>query len=110
MNVGQISSEKNGFTICMTLFSNFCSLFQFHNADDAKKALEQLNGFELAGRPMKVGNVTERTMEQQAAGGQLDTDELDRAGIDLGATGRLQLMAKLAEGRCFIVSNHKQHI
>ena len=46
---------------------------------------------------MKVGNVTERTMEAQA-GGQLDTDELDRAGIDLGATGRLQLMAKLAEG------------
>ena len=49
---------------------------------------------------MKVGNVTERTMEMQGAtGGQLDTDELDRAGIDLGATGRLQLMAKLAEGR-----------
>ena len=73
------------------------NLFQFHNSDDAKKALEQLNGFELAGRPMKVGNVTERAMEAQV-GGQLDTDELDRAGIDLGATGRLQLMAKLAEG------------
>lgn len=29
----------------------------------------------------------------------LDTDETDRAGIDLGATGRLQLMAKLAEGK-----------
>ena len=78
-----------------------CYFFlQFHNADEAKKALEQLNGFELAGRPMKVGNVTERTMEMQGAtGGQLDTDELDRAGIDLGATGRLQLMAKLAEGK-----------
>lgn len=25
-------------------------MFQFHHADDAKKALEQLNGFELAGR------------------------------------------------------------
>lgn len=72
--------------------------FQFHNSEDAKKALEQLNGFELAGRPMKVGNVTERAIEAQT-GGQLDTDELDRAGIDLGATGRLQLMAKLAEGR-----------
>lgn len=78
----------------------------FHNADDAKKALEQLNGFELAGRPMKVGNVTERTMEQQAAGGQLDTDELDRAGIDLGATGRLQLMAKLAEGTGFQIPEY----
>ena len=29
----------------------------------------------------------------------LDSDELDRAGFDLGATGRLQLMAKLAEGK-----------
>lgn len=77
----------------------------FHNSDDAKKALEQLNGFELAGRPMKVGNVTERTMEAQA-GGQLDTDELDRAGIDLGATGRLQLMAKLAEGTGFQIPEY----
>lgn len=58
-----------------------------------------MNGFELAGRPMKVGHVTERAAELQAAGSTLDSDELDRAGIDLGATGRLQLMAKLAEGK-----------
>lgn len=69
----------------------------FRNSDDAKKALEQLNGFELAGRPMKVGNVTERTDLMQG-NSLLDTDELDRSGIDLGATGRLQLMFKLAEG------------
>lgn len=71
--------------------------FQFHNAEDAKKALEQLNGFELAGRPMKVGNVTERSDSTQGPS-ILDSDELDRTGIDLGATGRLQLMFKLAEG------------
>ncbi|KAI4465332.1 rna-binding protein [Holotrichia oblita] len=70
----------------------------FHNCDDAKKALEQLNGFELAGRPMKVGNVTERLDLQQQGPSILDSDELDRSGIDLGATGRLQLMFKLAEG------------
>ncbi|KAJ6643080.1 RNA-binding protein 39, partial [Pseudolycoriella hygida] len=68
----------------------------FHNAEDAKKALEQLNGFELAGRPMKVGNVTERLDVNTNT--SLDTDEMDRSGIDLGATGRLQLMFKLAEG------------
>uniref|UniRef100_A0A1B0C887 Putative transcriptional coactivator caper rrm superfamily n=1 Tax=Lutzomyia longipalpis TaxID=7200 RepID=A0A1B0C887_LUTLO len=68
----------------------------FHNAEDAKKALEQLNGFELAGRPMKVGNVTERL--DMNTNTSLDTDEMDRSGIDLGATGRLQLMFKLAEG------------
>jgi RNA-binding protein 39 len=59
-----------------------------------------MNGFELAGRPMKVGNVTERTdasaMQQYGTG--LDSEEMDRSGIDLGATGRLALMAKLAEG------------
>lgn len=73
----------------------------FHNAEDAKKALDQLNGFELAGRPMKVGHVTERTGDSQVATTMLDNDEMDRAGIDLGATGRLQLMAKLAEGTGF---------
>ncbi|XP_045472045.1 RNA-binding protein 39 isoform X2 [Harmonia axyridis] len=71
----------------------------YHNCDDAKKALEQLNGYELAGRPMKVGNVTERMdLQQQQGPSILDSDELDRSGIDLGATGRLQLMFKLAEG------------
>ncbi|XP_013401087.1 RNA-binding protein 39-like [Lingula anatina] len=49
---------------------------------------------------MKVGHVTERTGEP-GTGGALDSDEMDRAGIDLGATGRLQLMAKLAEGTGF---------
>lgn len=44
---------------------------------------------------MKVGNVTERLDMSTAS---LDTDEMDRSGIDLGATGRLQLMFKLAEG------------
>ena len=72
-------------------------LSQFRNSDDAKKALEQLNGFELAGRPMKVGNVTDRTDMMQGSS-ILDNDELDRSGIDLGASGRLQLMFKLAEG------------
>ncbi|XP_054285242.1 RNA-binding protein 39 isoform X2 [Macrosteles quadrilineatus] len=69
----------------------------FHNCEDAKRALEQLNGFELAGRPMKVGTVTERTDLSQGPS-MLDNDELDRSGIDLGATGRLHLMFKLAEG------------
>ncbi|TRY90016.1 hypothetical protein DNTS_034379 [Danionella cerebrum] len=69
----------------------------FADAECAKKALEQLNGFELAGRPMKVGHVTERT-DATSASSFLDNDELERTGIDLGTTGRLQLMARLAEG------------
>ena len=34
----------------------FCFI-QFKRAEDAKKALEQMNGFELAGRAIRVGNV-----------------------------------------------------
>jgi len=67
----------------------------YSEGEDAKKAMEHLNGFELAGRAMKVGHVTEQTMG--GGGGYLDQDD-DRAGFDLGATGRLALMAKLAEG------------
>ncbi|XP_076110737.1 RNA-binding protein 39-like isoform X2 [Mytilus galloprovincialis] len=77
----------------------------FTDAEEAKKALEQLNGFELAGRPMKVGHVTERQVELQQ-NSMLDSDEMDRAGIDLGATGRLQLMAKLAEGTGFQIPEY----
>ncbi|KAM7421791.1 hypothetical protein PAMA_010036 [Pampus argenteus] len=69
----------------------------FADADCAKKALDQLNGFELAGRPMKVGHVTERA-DASTASSFLDSDELECTGIELGTTGRLQLMARLAEG------------
>lgn len=46
---------------------------------------------------MKVGHVTERS-DSSTASSFLDNDELERTGIDLGTTGRLQLMARLAEG------------
>lgn len=52
---------------------------------------------------MKVGHVTERT-DASSASSFLDSDELERTGIDLGTTGRLQLMARLAEGK-FIEEN-----
>ncbi|VDN53787.1 unnamed protein product, partial [Dracunculus medinensis] len=80
----------------------------FRHGDDAKRAMEQMNGFELAGRAMKVffciliisyyffllnyeppPQIPQRT---------LDTDDADRRGIDLGTNGRLHLMAKLAKG------------
>jgi len=79
----------------------------YAEAEDAKKALEQMNGFELAGRAMKVGHVTERGGFAEGLPGQpggfklgagLDSEAVDKTGIDLGATGRLALMAKLAQG------------
>lgn len=46
---------------------------------------------------MKVGHVTERT-DASVASCFLDNDEVEGTGVDLGAAGRLQLMAQLAEG------------
>ena len=98
----------------------------FSHAEDAKRAMENLNGFELAGRPMKVGHVTERAGEANSASGggfpaynagmsssssfasasNLDSDDLDHRGINLGATGRLALMAKLSEGSGLQMPKH----
>lgn len=41
--------------------------------------------------------MTERT-DASVASCFLDNEELERTAVDLGATGRLQLMAQLAEG------------
>eukprot|EP00074_Homo_sapiens_P108849 XP_024305410.1 probable RNA-binding protein 23 isoform X10 [Homo sapiens] len=66
----------------------------FSDSECARRALEQLNGFELAGRPMRVGHVTERL----DGGTDITFPDGDQE-LDLGsAGGRFQLMAKLAEG------------
>ncbi|XP_043824162.1 probable RNA-binding protein 23 [Dromiciops gliroides] len=66
----------------------------FSDSECARGALEKLNGFELAGRPMRVGHVTERL-----DGGTGVTFPDGGEELDLGtACGRLQLIAKLAEG------------
>ncbi|XP_051632442.1 probable RNA-binding protein 23 [Manacus candei] len=89
----------------------------FSEAECARRALEQLNGFELAGRPMRVGQVTERpdgstdvTFPEGGANAAAGGGAAGGAGggggggvsddpPELGtAAGRLQLMAKLAEG------------
>jgi len=85
-----------------TLRSKGYGFITFANSVEAKKALEQMNGYELAGRAMKVNYVTERGPDgiavSSSSGPTLDSEELERSGIDLGTKGRLQLMAKLAEG------------
>jgi RNA-binding protein 23/39 len=96
----------------------------FAHAEHAKRAMENLNGFELAGRPMKVGHVTERNGDTSNAAStafsaftssvsssfpsvaNLDSDDLDHRGINLGATGRLALMAKLSEGSGLQMPKH----
>lgn len=45
-----------------------------------------------------MGIVDEGKSALESAQRTLDTDDADRRGISLGMNGRLQLMAKLAEG------------
>lgn len=40
---------------------------KFRHADDAKRALEQLNGFELAGKPMRVVSVEDTNEKPRVA-------------------------------------------
>jgi len=72
---------------------------QFKKADDAKRALQQVNGLEIAGRQIKVGLVNEsNTIQGGTTGalGELDDDE--GGGLALNAQSRAMLMAKLQRG------------
>ncbi|CAH3025789.1 unnamed protein product [Porites evermanni] len=69
---------------------------QFRDAEAARQAMDQMNGFELAGRPMKVGPVTERG--DSSSYSFLDDEEYEKGGVELNSTARAALMAKLSQG------------
>jgi len=66
----------------------------FHDADAAKRAMEQMDGFELAGRPMKVNTVSERTNDAMSL---LDEERTEKGGIEMNSQSRASLMQKLAQ-------------
>ncbi|WKY03617.1 hypothetical protein Q1695_004960 [Nippostrongylus brasiliensis] len=68
----------------------------FKLTEDGTKAMEQLNGFEIAGKPIKVSIVDddEESIRQRS----LDDVADEKQGLALGQGGRIQLMAKLAQG------------
>ncbi|CDH60257.1 splicing factor cc1-like protein [Lichtheimia corymbifera JMRC:FSU:9682] len=68
------------------------AFIQYKNAADGKQALEKMNGFDLAGRQLKVGLVTERA----AAANYGNLDDEDSAGLSLNSLARAELMHKLA--------------
>merc|ERR1719219_3271662 len=84
----------------------------YQEAEDAKKAMEHLNGFELAGKDMKVGHVTEQHQSTS-----LDQDE-ERAraalyGVQEPPTQRVNVAPKQQQEsnlppiatQCFMLSN-----
>ena len=64
------------------------------DSECAERAMTNLNGVDLAGRPMKVNNVTER---DTAAMESLDGEDTD-IGVGMTPAARAQLMAKLSDG------------
>ncbi|KAF9172865.1 hypothetical protein BGX20_004675 [Mortierella sp. AD010] len=80
---------------------------QYRNAEDAKQAMERMNGYELAGRTIKVGLVTEKGSSQSNSyyynntshfNNSISIDDSDTAGYALTPQSRTDLMLKLARG------------
>lgn len=71
---------------------------QFRDSEAAERAKGNLDGFELAGRPMKINHVTNDRTEY--IGGAMELLDSDNFALGVGMTqqGRANLMAKLAEG------------
>ncbi|KAL1929851.1 hypothetical protein VTP01DRAFT_1005 [Rhizomucor pusillus] len=78
------------------------AFIQFKHAADGKQALEKMNGFDLAGRPLKVGLVTEKSSSGHY--GSLDDDET--AGLALNSLSRAELMQKLAARRTDVMEDN----
>jgi len=69
----------------------------YKNEGDARQALSNLNGLEIAGRPMKVGIVSEGKDD----GGDMGVGDLDEdggGGLPLTSENRVRLMQKLQRG------------
>ncbi|KAI0932138.1 hypothetical protein AcW1_000658 [Taiwanofungus camphoratus] len=76
----------------MTGRSKGYAFVQYKRAEDAKMALEQMEGFELAGRTLRVNTVHEKGTARYT-----QQDSLDEAGGgNLNAASRQALMQKLA--------------
>ncbi|KAH7916409.1 hypothetical protein BJ138DRAFT_1108774 [Hygrophoropsis aurantiaca] len=76
----------------MTGRSKGYAFVQYKRSDDAKMALEQMEGFELAGRTLRVNTVHEKGTTRYT-----QQDTLDEAGGgNLNAASRQALMQKLA--------------
>ncbi|KAI9291611.1 splicing factor, CC1-like protein [Neoconidiobolus thromboides FSU 785] len=77
------------------------AFIQYRRMEDARTALAQMNGFELGGRPIKVGLVSDKGNN---AGFSLD--EAD-SGLALNSHSRTELMKKLARQDDIVVEGEK---
>ncbi|KAI7853273.1 hypothetical protein BDC45DRAFT_511752 [Circinella umbellata] len=69
------------------------AFIQYTRAADGRQALDKMNGFDLAGRNLKVGLVTDKPGTQV---NYTNLDDDDSAGLALNSLSRAELMHKLA--------------
>jgi len=68
----------------------------YSSSSIARKVATDLNGFKLANYPLQIKQMNETS--SLANRSVLDTEVVDRGGVNLGRSGRYELMSKLAEG------------
>jgi RNA-binding protein 39 len=83
----QLMRDENGL-------SKGYAFVEFSDSECAERAFSNMNGVELAGRPLKINNVTER---DTTAMEYLDGEDTD-IGVGMTPAARAQLMAKLSDG------------
>ncbi|KAI9260643.1 hypothetical protein BDA99DRAFT_439455 [Phascolomyces articulosus] len=69
------------------------AFIQYTRAADGRQALDKMNGFDLAGRNLKVGLVTDKPGTQV---NHTNLDDDDSAGLAMDSLSRTELMHKLA--------------
>ena len=71
---------------------------QYEDSEAAERAKENLNGFELLGRPIKVNEVTHENRDPGSANAMemLDSESFS-SGVGMTPQGRYHLMTKLAQ-------------
>ncbi|KAJ3162059.1 RNA-binding protein 39 [Geranomyces michiganensis] len=72
----------------------------YRNPEDAKQAMDKMNGFEIMGRAIKVGHITDKAAAPAAAPYSLDDGELN----GLNNVSRQDLMAKLARDESLLAA------
>lgn len=87
--------------------SKGCGFVQFASLEDGRRALEQLNGFELAGRAMQITLVNDTA---QAAAQRSTIESEEQAGLNMARTDKMALMARLAEGLFLEISHSSRRI
>jgi len=74
----------------------------FRHAEEGRRAMEQLNGFELAGRNIRLTTVEEGEVAATAVKDEVVTmksETLESEDRNIGSSSRLQLIANLAKGK-----------